>query len=188
MNWASRDYDPSKDFDWATADYHDYGYAELLDLYTNGNYYPMVTLEEFRPIELPEEDMTFYPLPANHYQIPHEAVFYAIRHGNAWILIGNDTGYYPEETWKWFAEHKIHFDIVISDATFGIRDSRDGHLGGRFILAVKDRLTELNRVNQKTRYIANHFTHNNGSLHEDLENWFRPHGIEVGYDGMVLNY
>lgn len=48
VNWASRDYDPSQDFDWATADYHDYGYAELLDLYTNGNYYPMVTLEEFR--------------------------------------------------------------------------------------------------------------------------------------------
>ena len=148
----------------------------------------LVTLEEFRPVELPEEDMTFYPLSANHYQIPHEAVFYAIRHGNAWILIANDTGYYPEETWTWFAEHKIHFDIVISDATFGIRDSRNGHLGGRFILAVKDRLTELNCVNQKTRYIVNHFTHNNGSLHEDLENWFQPHGIEVGYDGMILNY
>ena len=36
----------------------------------------LVTLEEFRPVELPEEDMTFYPLSANHYQIPHEAVFY----------------------------------------------------------------------------------------------------------------
>lgn len=48
VNWASRDYDPSADFDWATGDYRNYGYAELLDLYTNGNYYPLVTLEEFR--------------------------------------------------------------------------------------------------------------------------------------------
>lgn len=48
VNWASRDYDASADFDWATEKYSDYGYAELLDLYTNGNYYPLVTLEEFR--------------------------------------------------------------------------------------------------------------------------------------------
>ena len=48
VNWASRNYDPSKDFDWATPEYHEYGYAELLDLYTNGNYYPLVTLDEYR--------------------------------------------------------------------------------------------------------------------------------------------
>lgn len=47
-NWASRNYDPSKDFAWATPKYKEYGYAELLDLYTNGNYYKNVTLEEYR--------------------------------------------------------------------------------------------------------------------------------------------
>lgn len=47
-NWASKDYDPSKDFDWATSNYKNYAYAELLDLYTNGNYYWNVTLEEYR--------------------------------------------------------------------------------------------------------------------------------------------
>ena len=48
VNWASKDYDPSRDFDWATENYRNYGYAELLDLYTNGNYYPLVTLDEYR--------------------------------------------------------------------------------------------------------------------------------------------
>lgn len=47
-NWASKDYDPSLDFDWATPRYKDYAYAELLDLYTNGNYYKNVTLDEYR--------------------------------------------------------------------------------------------------------------------------------------------
>lgn len=47
-NWASKDYDASKDFDWATPNYKNYAYAELLDLYTNGNYYWNVTLEEYR--------------------------------------------------------------------------------------------------------------------------------------------
>lgn len=47
-NWASNKYDPSKDFDWATKKYKNYAYAELLDLYTNGNYYWNVTLSEYR--------------------------------------------------------------------------------------------------------------------------------------------
>lgn len=47
VNWASNQYDPSKDFDWATPEYKNFGYAELLDLYTTGNYYTNVTMEEY---------------------------------------------------------------------------------------------------------------------------------------------
>ncbi len=48
VNWASNTYDASKDFDWATPEYKNYGYAELLDVYTNGNYYWNVTIDEYR--------------------------------------------------------------------------------------------------------------------------------------------
>lgn len=48
VNWASNTYDPSQDFDWATPEYKNYGYAELLDIYTNGNYFWNVTIEEYR--------------------------------------------------------------------------------------------------------------------------------------------
>lgn len=48
VNFASREYDPSKDFDWATPDYKNYGYAELLDLYATGNYYTDITIEEYK--------------------------------------------------------------------------------------------------------------------------------------------
>ncbi|MDR0510345.1 MAG: family 10 glycosylhydrolase [Rikenellaceae bacterium] len=48
VNWASRDYDPSRHFDWATPEYKNYGYAELLDVYTNGNYYRNITVKEYR--------------------------------------------------------------------------------------------------------------------------------------------
>ena len=46
-NWASQQYDASQDFDWATPNYKNYGYAELLDLFTVGNYYTNVTKEEY---------------------------------------------------------------------------------------------------------------------------------------------
>jgi phosphoribosyl 1,2-cyclic phosphate phosphodiesterase len=35
--------------------------------------------------------------------------------------------------------------------------------------------------------VANHFSHNGGANYEALCQWFAPHGIEVAYDGMVLN-
>lgn len=44
VNFASKQYDPSKDYDWATANYKKYGYAELLDLYATGNYYTDITI------------------------------------------------------------------------------------------------------------------------------------------------
>ncbi|MDR0667520.1 MAG: family 10 glycosylhydrolase [Prevotellaceae bacterium] len=48
VNFASRRYDPSQDYDWATPDYKRTGYAELLDLYTTGNYYTDVSLDDYR--------------------------------------------------------------------------------------------------------------------------------------------
>ncbi|MFV0266229.1 MAG: alpha amylase family protein, partial [Draconibacterium sp.] len=47
VNWASNQYDVSKDFNWATPEYKNYGYAEVLDLFTVGNYYTNVTMDEY---------------------------------------------------------------------------------------------------------------------------------------------
>lgn len=48
VNFASNQYDPSKDFDWATPNYKNFGYAELMDLYTTGNYYTHITIDEIK--------------------------------------------------------------------------------------------------------------------------------------------
>lgn len=47
VNFASKNYDPSKDFDWATPTYKNTGYAELIDLFMVGNYYTAITKEEY---------------------------------------------------------------------------------------------------------------------------------------------
>ena len=50
-----------------------------------------VLITAFEPVELPEEDMTFYPMHANH--MPTEKpMIYAIRYEDKWVLIANDTG------------------------------------------------------------------------------------------------
>lgn len=46
VNWASQEFDPSQMFDWATPEYKNSGYAELLDLYMTGLYYTLVSKKE----------------------------------------------------------------------------------------------------------------------------------------------
>lgn len=46
VNWASEQFDPSAMFDWATPEYKNTGYAELLDVYMTGLYYTLVTKDE----------------------------------------------------------------------------------------------------------------------------------------------
>ncbi len=47
VNWASNKYDVQKDYPaWATKKYQQYGYAELLDLYSSGCYFYEVTKQE----------------------------------------------------------------------------------------------------------------------------------------------
>ncbi len=46
VNFTSKDYDPSKEFWWATPEYKKSGYAELMDFYMTGLYYTTVTKED----------------------------------------------------------------------------------------------------------------------------------------------
>ena len=146
-----------------------------------------VEIQAFSPVELPEEDMTFHPMKANH--MPSEQPnFYVIRHGKKWLMIANDTGYFCEEDWAYLAALKIRFDVVITDCTGGILDNRDGHMSGKYVLATKQRLEEMGCIDKDTKYFINHFSHNGRLTHAELEAHYNPHGIQVGYDGLEIEY
>ncbi|WP_149525433.1 alpha amylase family protein [Sphingobacterium hotanense] len=48
VNFASKKYDPSKEFAWASSEYKNYAYADALDLFTTGNYYFEVEKSEIK--------------------------------------------------------------------------------------------------------------------------------------------
>ena len=51
-------------------------------------------------------------------------------------------------------------------------------------------VTELRRrkaIVDHTRVIATHFSHGGKWMHEELVRYFLPYGIEVAYDGMVID-
>jgi phosphoribosyl 1,2-cyclic phosphate phosphodiesterase len=41
-------------------------------------------------------------------------------------------------------------------------------------------------ADEKTRFIATHFSHNAGMIHRELEEALSPYGIIPAYDGMIL--
>jgi phosphoribosyl 1,2-cyclic phosphate phosphodiesterase len=171
-----------------------YAHAGVFDVIRNalGEHLPgcrldFVGLDCFVPREVPEEDMTIHPLAADHGADVFPLI-YVIRRGGKHILIGNDTGYFPEATWDYLAAAQVKLDLVILDCTSGqlYPDADRNHMGINTVVKVRDRLAEIGSVSAATTVVANHFSHNGHMLHEDFERFFQPRGIEVGFDGRII--
>jgi phosphoribosyl 1,2-cyclic phosphate phosphodiesterase len=139
-------------------------------------------LRLWEPIALPDG------IVATAVEAAHAAgetcVNYVLEAGGQRILQGHDTGWWPEATWEFLKGRPL--DVALLDCTFGARDGRSGHMGGASVVAARDRLAEIGALAEGARVIATHFSHNGGSLHDELEAFFTPHGIEVAYDGLAF--
>ena len=133
------------------------------------------------------EDLNILPLPANH--APREKpLFYVFTRKQKSILIANDTGFPGSEAWALLAQQKL--DAVILDCTGGAhpvhRSNKNGHMGADSNIEFRKRLLELGVIRQETPVFSNHFSHNALCTHQQLCDYLEPHGIQVAYDGMVL--
>ncbi len=148
-----------------------------------------VQLEPFAPVELPDTDMTFWPLLAKHMtESQFDTPFiYAIRWGTSYLMIANDTGVFPEETWKWLEGFGHRFHTVIADCTGGVGSYDCGHMCGKYTVEVKNRLASMSRIDDRTGYFINHFSHNGHAVHAELESFYAPYGIIPCWDGMTVD-
>lgn len=112
--------------------------------------------------------------------------FFAFRNENFSLLIANDTGWFPDESWDLIKKHNFKFDAVIADCCYQNIDHAAGHMGGETFLRVFDELRSLGALKPGAVSVANHFSHNPGMSHEDMCRFFNPRGIEVGFDGMEI--
>ena len=131
-------------------------------------------------------DIVAMPVRANH--APDEIpVNYVLQRGGKNILIGNDTGWWAEESWELVRQFKL--DAAILECTYGHLDpdATAHHLGVDAMVRMRDRLADEGTLKPGARVVANHFSHNGMTLHEELCAYLLPHGIGVGYDGMILD-
>lgn len=113
-----------------------------------------------------------------------EALFYSINDGAHAILYASDTGLFPADTRQ--ALQGSSFDVIILEETMG-SGHYNQHLGFDSFLEQLAWLRDANLLRPGGRVIAQHFSHSGNPLHEQLEAFFRPHGVEVAYDGMEID-
>ncbi len=143
----------------------------------------LVPVTPFEAMDL-GEGVIATPLLADHAGDDEVAVNYLFERNGRALLQGNDTGWWPEETWEFLATRSI--DIALIECTYGPREGARHHLGAGEVVEVRDRLLKIGALTDRSQVIATHFSHNGGMLHEELEQLFAPDGIDVAFDGMRL--
>ena len=145
-------------------------------------------LKAFEPVQAGQ--YRIMPLPANHMGKGHEPFIYHIEDAEGKsIFYLHDTGYYFESVWEYFKAQKKPADLISFDTTSGKIDTHmgGGHLGLPDIIKVKQQLVDIGLIDDHTHCVINHFSHNGHLLHHQLEEAANPHGLDVSYDGKIIN-
>lgn len=127
---------------------------------------------------------TITPLLANHAKWEFCYLYYIEKAGKK-ILYGHDSGYYPELTWQWLAGKQL--DLVIVENTYGYRqnDKTDNHMSIETVLATHKRMLAEQVMGETSLFLTSHHSHSSGFLYQELVDIYRPHQIEVAFDGLI---
>lgn len=122
---------------------------------------------------------------ANHDPVV-DPLLYAIQADGECIFYGTDTAELPEETWQGFHQHKLRFDLVILDHTYGPGESGSDHLSAHTFIEHMGRMREEDLLADGGRVFATHIAHAGNPPHPELAAFARQHGYEIAYDGLVV--
>lgn len=136
----------------------------------------------FQPVTL-SEGVTATAILADHAGEEVAVNWLLERDGRA-LLQGNDTGWWPEESWQFLTGRPLH--VVVLECTYGPNKGQHHHLGAQEVLQVRDHLDKLGALAPGARVVVTHLSHHSRWLHHQYEDFFAPEGIEVAYDGMQI--
>ena len=159
------------------------GFIENLDKYSL-QYHVIEPFKRFKAGEL-----EVIPLLAHH--DPEQTCYnYIFTNTSLSFLQAFDTGWYLDRTWEALKEIASHnpFNLVIMDCTNGRvkAGKKGGHLGIDEIIEAKNKLQQQGSLAQGCHFIATHFSHGGGLLHDGLERILSKEGIDVAFDGMEI--
>lgn len=64
----------------------------------------------------------------------------------------------------------------------------NGHMSLKTNLEMIDFIKSENLIDEKTVFVANHFSHNGGQTYDEMLEEAAKHGIIVSYDGLEIEY
>lgn len=112
---------------------------------------------------------------------------YVVQAEGLTVLLAWDTGYWQEETWE--AAKQFRFDAVFLECTVAADTSSNlsgHHLKEPTFRLMKERMTELGMLQPEAPFVAVHIGDNGRRDHDELVELWRPHGVTISYDGLVV--
>lgn len=127
-------------------------------------------------------DYAVTPLKAVH-AFDQTALFYLIERNREALLYAHDTDEFTDEHLEFLKGKRL--SMVSLDCTNGILEGDYiGHMGISDNLRMREKLYKIGAADEKTVFIANHFSHNGLVSHAEMEK--RLPGFLVSYDGRVV--
>jgi len=131
-------------------------------------------------------DFTITPISAYH-KLDEDSFNLIVESHGKHMLYATDTGVYQQATWDFISGRR--FDCVVIEATDGFSPSDYwGHLSCDEVVGMIAQMRKLGCVDANTRVLTTHHAASGGATHSQLEEFFAPHGIIVGYDGLTLSF
>lgn len=127
-------------------------------------------------------DYGFVALPAVHGGEGMECLLYIVERCGRRFLYATDTGPLADEAWDLIAANPP--SVAIMDCTMGT-GTADKHMGISQVIAAAERLRRDYAA--EARVIAHHFSHQKSPCYDELVRILAPHGIDVAYDGMIVD-
>lgn len=131
-------------------------------------------------------DYLITPVKARHIE-DEDCHNLLIQRGGKTLLYATDTGIWHHETFEFLTRFKV--DLLVIECTDGLRKGTYlGHLDIEACVGVVDALRETGVLSDKSRVVTTHHAASGGARHCDLEKHLGKHGIDPGYDGMVIKF
>lgn len=153
-----------------------------------GNALEMFRFEElqaFQPVKAGEYEVV--ALPARH--APAETAFvYVVKYQDKCLFYCLDTGWIFDETFAYIKEQGYRFDMVVFDCTSVDKPASDtaSHMNLAHCVRASETLRQNGNVDENTKMIVTHFSHNGNPIHSRLQKLCKPHGFTPAYDGMEV--
>lgn len=140
-------------------------------------------IEPFKPISI--RSMVVTPLLAVHDR-REQCYIYMIENQGKTLLYAHDTGILPQATLDYIKGKR--FDAVSMDCTMVALQDGNNHMGIEDNHKLELLMRSLGCIDDKTKIVLSHFSHNGGLIHEEIEKKVSPYGYIVAYDGMKLEF
>lgn len=141
--------------------------------------------QPFQPFQAGPYTVT--PLPARH-RPTEQALIYLIERDGKSLLYGHDTGRLFPEVYDFLKKRGRPLDAISLDCNGGpFENGEEGcHMGLPDVAIVQQKLLAVGAAGPDTQFLLNHFSHNGGLLHHELEARAAQLGMQVSYDGMTV--